>query len=65
MTTAAFVLEEDKQTDLLKAASYGKTYLGPDSINHDEFGLLCMKLRVVYNFKELKTKRMITCSQVI
>ncbi|KAL4451003.1 hypothetical protein ABPG74_021325 [Tetrahymena malaccensis] len=64
MTVAAFITDEEKQKDLLKAASYGKTYLGPDAINHDEFGLLCQKLRVVYNFREVSIKRMITCAQV-
>lgn len=41
MITTAFVIEEEKKKDLLNAASYGKSYLSPDAINHEEFGLLC------------------------
>ncbi|EGR34044.1 hypothetical protein IMG5_026090 [Ichthyophthirius multifiliis] len=60
INSALFVLNEDDQKDLLKAASYGKTYLDYNAFDHNLFPYILKIIRITYNMNRQKIKRMIT-----
>ena len=46
-----FELNTNFQTKLLKVASYGKTFLSAQDIDHNGLYEVCKYLRVIYNLK--------------
>jgi hypothetical protein len=52
LETATYELDADTQKRLLKAASYGKTFLNASQTDHNAIYEVCKYLRVVYNLRD-------------